>query len=218
MSKVAAWPENYKFAFGQSTQLTNGLSGKTNWRGSEDDFQPLYPFVEMDWSALRSLCSIVVSINIGTNAKPVGLTCWSANPAAQQRRPTTKCTNVVVICYIVVMAARFNISTVGYASGQSGGGPPHSPRRCAQHDDSCNPRSVLDCASPLAICQSAKCPHEFLCAYVNMNCYKSVAEFRPPKCVSGFRFIEPVSTSRHTCRSSFSRRTRLWLRFGFRRV
>ena len=53
----------------------------------------------------RPVCSglpttIVVSINIGTNAKPVGLTCWSANPAAQQRRPTTKYTNVVVICYI----------------------------------------------------------------------------------------------------------------------
>jgi hypothetical protein len=55
MSKVAAWPENYKFAFGQSTQLTHGLSGKTNWRGSEDDFQPLFPSVEMDWPALRSL-------------------------------------------------------------------------------------------------------------------------------------------------------------------
>ncbi len=55
MSKDAAWPENYKFAFGQSTQLTNGLSGKTNWQGSEDDFQPLFPSVEMDWPALRSL-------------------------------------------------------------------------------------------------------------------------------------------------------------------
>jgi hypothetical protein len=40
-----------------------------------------------------------VSVNIGTKAKPVGLTCWSASPAAQQRRPTTRCPNVVVICY-----------------------------------------------------------------------------------------------------------------------
>jgi hypothetical protein len=30
MSKVVAWPENYKFAVGQSTQLTHGFSGKTN--------------------------------------------------------------------------------------------------------------------------------------------------------------------------------------------
>jgi hypothetical protein len=42
---------------------------------------------------------IAVSVNIGTKAKPVGLTCWSASPAAQQRRPTTGCPNVVVICY-----------------------------------------------------------------------------------------------------------------------
>jgi hypothetical protein len=42
---------------------------------------------------------MAVPINIGTKAKPVGLTCWSANPAAQQRRPTTRCADVVVICY-----------------------------------------------------------------------------------------------------------------------
>jgi hypothetical protein len=40
---------------------------------------------------------MAVPINIGTKAKPVGLTCWSANPAAQQRRPTTRCADVVVI-------------------------------------------------------------------------------------------------------------------------
>jgi hypothetical protein len=33
------------------------------------------------------------------HAKQVGLTCWSANPAAQQRRPTTEFSDVVVICY-----------------------------------------------------------------------------------------------------------------------
>jgi hypothetical protein len=32
LHNVAARPENYKFAFEQSTHLTNGLSGKTNWR------------------------------------------------------------------------------------------------------------------------------------------------------------------------------------------
>jgi len=42
---------------------------------------------------------MAVPINIGTKAKPAGLTCWSANPAAQQRRPTTRCADVVVICY-----------------------------------------------------------------------------------------------------------------------
>jgi len=34
---------------------------------------------------------------IGTNPKPLGLTCWSVNPAAQQRRPATECANVVMI-------------------------------------------------------------------------------------------------------------------------
>jgi len=43
--------------------------------------------------------SIAVSINSGTNADPVGLTYRSADPAAQQRRPTKRCANVVVICY-----------------------------------------------------------------------------------------------------------------------
>jgi len=43
--------------------------------------------------------SIAVSINSGTNADPVGLTCGSADPAAQQRRPTKRCANVVVIFY-----------------------------------------------------------------------------------------------------------------------
>jgi hypothetical protein len=42
---------------------------------------------------------MAVSINLGTSAKSVGLTCGSANPAAQQRRPATRCVNVVVICY-----------------------------------------------------------------------------------------------------------------------
>ncbi len=32
--------------------------------------------------------AIAVSIYIGTNVHWVGLTCWSANKAAQQRRPT----------------------------------------------------------------------------------------------------------------------------------
>jgi hypothetical protein len=50
-------------------------------------------------SASAILRTIAVSINIGANANPVGLTCWSANPAAQQRRPTTRCANVVVIFY-----------------------------------------------------------------------------------------------------------------------
>jgi hypothetical protein len=40
-----------------------------------------------------------VSINSGTNADPVGLTCRSADPDAQQRRPTRRCANVIVICY-----------------------------------------------------------------------------------------------------------------------
>ena len=44
---------------------------------------------------------MAVSINSGTNADPVGLTCRSADPAAQQRRPTKRCANVVVICYII---------------------------------------------------------------------------------------------------------------------
>ena len=52
----------------------------------------------------RRLGNIAVSVNIGTKAKPVGLTCWSASSAAQQRRPTTRCPNVVVICYIPQLA------------------------------------------------------------------------------------------------------------------
>ena len=40
---------------------------------------------------------MAVSINLGTNANPVGLTCWSANPAAQQRRPANQCAKVVLI-------------------------------------------------------------------------------------------------------------------------
>ena len=43
---------------------------------------------------------MAVSINIGTSAKLVGLTCGSANPAAQQCRHTTQCVNLVVICHI----------------------------------------------------------------------------------------------------------------------
>ena len=42
---------------------------------------------------------IAFSVNLGTKAKPVGLTGWSASPAAQQHRPTTGGPNVVVICY-----------------------------------------------------------------------------------------------------------------------
>jgi hypothetical protein len=30
-------------------------------------------------------------------ADVAGLTCWSANPAAQQRRPTSQCVNVVCL-------------------------------------------------------------------------------------------------------------------------
>jgi len=33
---------------------------------------------------------MAVSINSGTNAYPVGLTCWSVDPAAQQRHPTRR--------------------------------------------------------------------------------------------------------------------------------
>jgi len=42
---------------------------------------------------------MAVSINIGTNAQSVGLTCGSANTSARQRRPTNQCVKVVVICY-----------------------------------------------------------------------------------------------------------------------
>ena len=34
------------------------------------------------------------------DCNPVGLTCWSAGPAARQRRPNKRCANVVVICHI----------------------------------------------------------------------------------------------------------------------
>ena len=51
---------------------------------------------------------IAVSINISTNVKPVVLTCGFANPAAQQRRPTTRCANVVVICYRVPQSDFFS--------------------------------------------------------------------------------------------------------------
>jgi len=45
---------------------------------------------------------IAVSNHLGTSAKQVGLTCGSANPAAQQRRPTNRYAMVVVICYILL--------------------------------------------------------------------------------------------------------------------
>ena len=41
---------------------------------------------------------MAVAINIGTTPKLVGLTCGSANPAAQQRRPAIRCADLVVIC------------------------------------------------------------------------------------------------------------------------
>jgi hypothetical protein len=52
---------------------------------------------------------MAVSINPGTNAGPVGLTCWSADPAARQRRPTKRCANVVVICHIAAFWRYFGI-------------------------------------------------------------------------------------------------------------
>jgi hypothetical protein len=49
-----------------------------------------------------------------------------------------------------------------------------TPRRCAQYADAQNTRSVLDCASPLALCKqmnARKFSHKLLCANNKMNCY-----------------------------------------------
>jgi hypothetical protein len=54
-----------------------------------------------------------------------------------------------------------------------------SPRRRARHDDFRNTQSVLECASPLALCEKtiyvARFLHEPLCANDNINCYNTAA-------------------------------------------
>jgi hypothetical protein len=68
---------------------------------------------------------MAVSINLGTSAKSVGLTCGSANPAAQQRRPTTRCVNVVVICYSAIRVKVSRGATTEISQLRSGWGCAH---------------------------------------------------------------------------------------------